>query len=280
MPLSRRDFLVAAAMLSVTSVWAAEDIFAELERQSGGRLGIAVLDTENGRRIEHRADERFAMCSTFKFLLVAAVFARIDAGKENPDRIISFGKDDIIINSPTTAQHLGGMSVFALLQAAIQLSDNAAANLLLASLGGPSGWTAFARSLGDSVSRLDRNELDLNFVGPGDLRDTTTPAAMLKNLHTVLLGNVLSAASRQKLEDWMATATTGLTRLRAGVPQSWKCADKSGTSYTARNDIAFLQPPGRAPILVCAYTNGIKLSDEKADAVLAQIGCIVANTVK
>jgi beta-lactamase class A len=280
MTLSRRDFLAAAALLSVTSAWAAEDLFAELEQQSGGRLGIAMLDTESGLRIEHRADERFAMCSTFKFLLATAVLARIDAGKENPDCIIPFGQSNIIINSPTTAQHLGGMSVSALLQAAIQLSDNAAANLLLASLGGPSGWTAFARAIGDSVSRLDRNELDLNFVGPGDLRDTTTPAAMLQDLHAILLGKVLSGASRQKLEDWMTTATTGLTRLRAGVPPSWKCADKSGTSYTARNDIALLRPPWRAPILVCAYTNNIKLSDEKANAVLAQIGRIVATSVK
>jgi beta-lactamase class A len=275
MTFSRRDLLVAVTLLPFTGALAADDLFGDVERRSGGRLGIAALDTETGRRLDHRANERFALCSTFKFLLSAAVFARIDAGLENPNRIIPFGQRDIVITSPITSQHIGGMSVFALLQATLQASDSTAANLLLASLGGPEAWTAFARMIGDRVSRLDRNEPDLNFVGAGDLRDTTTPAAMLNNLQSILLGQVLTDASRQKLEDWMVSATTGLKRLRAGIPKDWKVADRTGTSYTVRNDIALLRPPGRGPILVSVYTDGVTLPDWKADALIAQVGQII-----
>jgi beta-lactamase class A len=276
MTFSRRDLLVGVTLFPFASALAANDPFDDVERRGGGRLGIAALDTETGRRLSHRAEERFALCSTFKFLLSAAVFARIDAGLENPNRIIPFGQRDVIMTSPITSQHVGGMSVSTLLQAALQASDNTAANLLLASLGGPSAWTAFARKIGDRVSRLDRYELDLNFVGKGDLRDTTTPAAMLNSLQSILLGHVLTEASRQKLEDWMVTATTGLKRLRAGLPKDWVVADKSGTSYTARNDIALLRPPGRGPILASVYTDGLSLPDEKADALIAQVGQIIA----
>lgn len=275
MTFSRRDLLVGVTLFPFASALAADDLFSDVERRSDGRLGIAALDTQTGRRLSHRAKERFALCSTLKFLLSAAVFARIDAELENPNRIIPFGQRDIVITSPITSQHIGGMSVLALLQAALQASDNTAANLLLASLGGPEAWTAFARTIGDRMSRLDRYEPDLNFVGSGDLRDTTTPAAMLNDLQSILLGHVLTDASRQKLEDWMVSETTGLKRLRAGIPKDWRVADRTGTSYTVRNDIALLRPPGQGPILVSVYTDGVTLPDEKSDALIAQVGQII-----
>lgn len=253
---------------------------AALERQRGGRLGVAILDTGSGRRIGHRADERFLLCSTFKLLAVSAVLARVDRGVEQLDRRIVFGRDALLSYAPVTSHHVGapGMSVAELCRAAITLSDNTAANLLLASFGGPAAVTAYARSLGDPLTRLDRIEPELNVGAPGDIRDTTTPDAMLADLHTLLLGNVLSPVSRKRLTDWMCATTTGLTKLRAGVPADWRAGDKTGSgAHNETNDVAILWPPRRKPLLVTAYYAGSTADDATRNAVLAEVGRIAAS---
>jgi beta-lactamase class A len=278
MTITRRAVLAAAALPCLPAL-AAEDRLAELERQCGGRLGVAILDTGNGRRWEQRSAERFALCSTFKFLLAAAVLARIDAGTEQAGRRIAYGKSDLVAWSPETEKHIGGMTVADLLDAILLFSDNSAANLLLKSIGGPAGWTAFARSIGDETSRLDRWEPELNVLAPGDLRDTTTPAAMLENLRAVFLGKVLSQASLLQLETGMNASTTGAKRLQAGLPAAWRLAGKTGSGPRSRNDIALLRPPGRAPILACVYCMDAKLPDAGTDAIIAEIGRFIAASI-
>ena len=252
---------------------------ATLERRYGGRLGVAILDARSGRRINHRGEERFPMCSTFKWLAAALVLSRVDRGVERLDRRVVFGKDALVTHSPVTEQHVGkpGMTLAALCHAAITLSDNTAANLLLASFGGPAGLTAFARSLGDTRTRLDRIETALNEAIPGDPRDTTTPAMMLADMRVLLLGDALSAASRKQLIDWLVANKTGDERLRAGFPPDWRVGDKTGTSNNGiTNDVAIAWPPGRSPLLVAAYYDSRDASTEQRNAVLADVGRIVA----
>lgn len=276
--LTRRLVMAGAVALGTVPARAAEDVFAQLEAAHGGRLGVAVLDTGSGRMLRHRADERFAMCSTFKLLLGTAVLQRIAAGTEKSDRVVPFSANDLVTWSPVTAKHAGeGLSVETLIAAILQQSDNTAANLLLATIGGPSGWTAFARTLGDSISRLDRIETALNSAIPGDERDTTTPSAMLADIQKVLLGDVLLPASRQHLIDTLATSTTGIRRLRAGLPADWRVIDKTGTGGNgACNDIAIIYPPQRAPILACAYYTESTRPDTDREFVLADVGRVIA----
>ena len=266
---TRRWVLAAGAALPLAAYASDSDPFAELEARTGGRIGVAVLDTANGRRLAWRGGERFTMCSTFKFLAVAAVLKRIDAGLETGDRLVRYTQADILEYAPITKQHVAeGMTVSALCAAAISYSDNTAANLLLHSCGGPAGVTLFARQLGDPKTRLDRFEPQLN-VPDGD-KDTTTPDAMLRNLQAILLGNTLSEGSRKQLADLMIGNTTGAPMLRAGLPANWTIGDKTGHGSGAVNDIAIASPPGRAPILISIYTRG------GGDAVIAEIGRIIA----
>ncbi|XEG70892.1 class A beta-lactamase [Pseudomonas sp. abacavir_1] len=254
----------------------------QLERDSGGRLGVAVLDTGNGRRFGLREDERFPLCSTFKLLLAACVLARVDRGEEQLARRIVYSQADLVEYSPVSERHVGqpGMSVAELCEAAITLSDNGAANLLLASLGGPAGLTDWLRSTGDDISRLDRNEPTLNQALPGDPRDTSTPRAMVATLQRLLLGDILQPASRDQLNAWLAANKTGDKRIRAGLPTGWKVGDKTGTGERGTsNDVAILRPPGRAPILVAAYLTGSPASAEKREAVLAEVGRLAAGLV-
>jgi beta-lactamase class A len=250
---------------------------ALLERRHGGRLGVAILDTGSGRRVAHRAEERFLMCSTFKLLLVSAVLMRVDAGKEQPERRIVFGKDVLLGYAPTTKQHVGppGMTVAQLCEAAITLSDNTAANLLLKEIGGPQSVTAYARSLGDPLTRLDRTEPTLNL--PHDEWDTTSPEAMLSDMHKLLLGDALSDDSRKRLTDWLLACQTGKDSLRAGLPRAWREGDKTGSGNTATNDVAILWPPRRKPLLVTAYYDNANADTTARKIVLADVGRIVAS---
>jgi beta-lactamase class A len=254
---------------------------AALEREAGGRLGVAAINLQTGVRLLHRADERFAMCSTFKFLLAAAILAHIDRGRDTLDARIIVTSADLLSHSPAAEKHLGppGMTISALCDAIVTQSDNGAANLLLKRIGGPAALTAWLRTQGDSVTRLDRYELDLNKVAAGDERDTTTPAAMLADLRNIVLGNILSPASRQLVTGWLVANTTGNTRLRAGIPAGWRVGDKTGTGPTmnnAVNDLAIIWPPHRAPLLVAAYFSGSSAPDDRRERVLAQVGSVVA----
>lgn len=254
-----------------------------LERAHGGRLGVAILDVDSGRRVNHRGEQRFALCSTFKLLAAALVLARVDRGEERLDRRLAYDRDALVTYSPVTEQHVGaGMTLAELCQAAVTVSDNTAGNLLLASFGGPPALTAFARSLGDGATRLDRIEPELNDVPPGDERDTTTPAAMLVSLRALLVGDALSATSRTRLRDWLLASSTGGRRLRAGVPADWLVGDKTGTGERgATNDVGILLPPGRGPLLVAAYYDAPDdLAGPQRDAVIAEVGRIAAGLAK
>lgn len=272
---------IAAMPASAQPGWAGlPAAFAAIERREGGRLGVAVLDTGSGRRAEHRAAERFPMASTFKMLLAGAVLARIDAGQESPDRRIRFRRGDLVTYSPVTQGQAGGggMTVAAILEAMMVLSDNTAANLLLATLGGPEGMTAFLRRLGDGVTRLDRIETAMNEGRPGDPRDTTTPTAMLATMRALTLGEALSAASRARLVSLMEGNRVSGNLLRARLPQGWRVGDRSGAGGFNTRGVAGLVWPsgGRAPLLVTAYlTEGPQQTLAARDAVLAEVGATI-----
>ena len=268
--LTRRVLLAAATAFPLASD-AATNPFADLETRTGARIGVAALDIGSGRRLLWRSNERFLMCSTFKFLLVAAVLKRIDADLEDGERIIHYGQTDVLEYAPVTKLHVAeGMSVLSLCDAAIRYSDNTAGNLLLAALGGPSAVTNFARRLGDPITRLDRIEPALNLAD--GVHDTTTPESMLRHLDQILLGDVLSVNSRKFLTAWLYVDTRGDAMLRAGLPEHWLVGDKTGRSLAgAVNDIAIAIPPYRAPILIAAYT----AANTTGDSVLAEIGRLV-----
>lgn len=282
--LFRRAFLgggaAAAALLAAPAAWAEpqrnrNEVLVELEKKSGGRLGVAILDTESGERAGRRVDERFPMCSTFKLLLAAAVLARVDANAERLDRRIDFGERDLLEHAPVARARVkeGALSIAELCDAAITMSDNTAANLLLQAIGGPAALTAYVRTLGDTATRLDRNEPMLNEALPGDARDTTTPAAMLGCVEALLVGGALAPASRERLTAWLVANKTGDQRLRAGVPKSWRVGDKTGTGERGTtNDVGILWPPSRKPLLIAAYITDSSAPLAARNAVLAGVG--------
>lgn len=293
MSITRRN-LIGASLLAVPALWSLNVLAADsgtspelsierqlvaLERRHGGRLGVAILDTGTQRLISHRGDERFAMCSTFKALTAAHVLARVDRKEEDLSRVIVYGQDQLVPYSPVTEKHTGegGLSVGSICEAAVTLSDNTAANLLLDSFGGPKGLTAWLRTIGDQTTRLDRREPELNENRPGDLQDTTTPIAMLHSLRTLVIGDVLSGASKVQLSAWLVSNKTGDQKLRAGLPKGWRVGDKTGSgSNNASNDVAIIWPTGRPPLIVTVYYSESKASSEQINSLMSEVGRLVA----
>jgi beta-lactamase class A len=271
----------AAAPSTEERLDAANKHLAWIEEREGGRLGAAVINTENGWTFEHRADERFPMCSTFKLLAAAAALKRVGDGTERLDRFVAYGPRDLLEYAPIAKTRLasGGMTLADLCAAAIDWSDNTAANLVLAAIGGPAGFTQFVHSLGDSVTRLDRTEPDLNTATPGDERDTTSPRAMAEDMRQVLLGDLLSEASRRQLEAWLIDDKVGDKRLRAGLPLDWRIGDKTGSGdHGTANTIAIIRPPERAPIIATVYYTESSAPTEVRNAIHREIGALIAET--
>jgi len=240
---------------------------ADLERRFDARVGVFAIDTGTGTTVAHRADERFAMCSTHKALVAGAITLRGDL-----DRRITYTWAELVPYSPVTGTNVtAGMTLGQLCDAAVRHSDNTAANLLVRELGGPAAVTAFARTLGDDVTRLGRTEPDLNEATPGDPRDTTTPRAIAADLRAMALGPALPEAGRAALTGWLVGATTGAGRIRAGVPGGWTVGDKTGSGgYGTANDIAVLWPPTGAPVVLAVLSSRPTQDATSDPALLAQ----------
>ena len=279
--MNRRDILCSTLALLASPALAQEPPIAALkdyETESGGRVGLWVENVRTGETIAWRAHERFVMCSTFKASLAACVLASADRGRIRLDELLSYGPDDLMQYAPVARQNLkkGAMSVADMCAAAVELSDNTCANVLLARVGGPSVLTAFWRSIGDSISRLDHNEPELNRSPPGDPHDSTSPAAMAGNLRSFILGKVLSSGSRQRLTGWMLGSKTGNNRLRAGLPKDWRIGDKTGNNgKDAFGDIAVTWSTRAEPVLICAYTQGGSPTASQVETVFTGIGRLV-----
>lgn len=290
--LSRRKLLFASlaapfVLRSGSPRASATDTLGEIERHIGGRLGVSVGVSNGPPLLGHRANERFPMCSTFKVLAAAALMAKVDAGTESLERTLPYGEHDLLKYAPVTRKALeaaggtGRISVADACAAAVEWSDNTAANLMLGALGGPPALTAWLRSIGDDTTRLDRTEPDLNTAIPDDPRDTTTPDAMRATLERILVGPVLSPPTRAHLDGWMVAGQTGSRRLRAGLPPDWTVGDKTGSGDNGTfNDVAILRTHGQAPILAAVYLTGGTAPPADVDAAYAEIGRMIAETVR
>jgi beta-lactamase class A len=255
--------------------------FAKLEATYGGRLGVFALNTANGAQVSYRASERFPFCSTFKVILAGAILKQSEQNSGLLQRRIKYTQKEVVHYSPISSKHVDdGMTIEALCRAALQYSDNTAANMLIAQVGGPAGVTAFAQSIGVTEFRLDRFETELNTAIPGDLRDTATPEAMAHALQILTLGDALPAPLREQLQSWMRGNTTGAHRIAAGVPSGWQVGDKTGTGdYGTANDLAIIWPPTRKPLLLAVYHTQRDPNAKPSDDVIVEATRIVVSAL-
>lgn len=287
-PLSRRTVLRAglavplaasAGLLATGGAGAAgsgpDPAVRELERAHDVTLGVSATNLATGARLAHRSGDRFPILSVFKSIAAAAVLRDLDESRL--EHRVWYPPADIVLNSAITAEHVDtGMTVAELCDAAIRFSDNAAGNLLLRELGGPRGLTAFARSIGDDATRLDRWEIELNSAEPGDVRDTSTPAALARTFAGLLVGDLLRPRDRRRLRDWMLANTTSGPRFRDALPDGWRLADKTGAGdYGTNNDAGVAWNPAGQPIVIVAMSRRDERDAPRVDAALADVARLV-----
>ena len=297
MTVSRRTFLAGSLALGASACIPLDQSplgrlntqLRIIEAAAGGTLGAEIFDTQTGESIGINSAMRFGHCSSFKLSLAAMILARDAEGTASAEQRLAWTRADLLSVSPFTAERVDqGASLRELAEAAQKFSDNTAANLLLRHLGGPAQLTAFWRGLGDTVSRLDRYEPELNNVPAGELRDTTTPQAMARTVARMLYGDALPQSVQTTLRQWMMDTQTGLRRVRAGLPRLWRAGDKTGTSTwpgmgSLYVDIGFAEPAGSAPVTFAAYYRAKDTHDAvdpASERVLAQVGATLADFVR
>ncbi|WP_164157427.1 class A beta-lactamase [Sandarakinorhabdus rubra] len=286
--ITRRTLVASLPLVTAVPALAARDRFAPLrraiagiERSAGGPIGVALIDTGNGARFSHRADQRFPLCSTFKLLLAARLLDGARRGQWRMDERLPVRREDMLFNAPFTEKRIGGSaSLTEMAEAMVVQSDNPAANLALARVGGPAALTIWLREIGDTVTRLDRNEPEMNNEVPGDPRDTTTPSAMLATCRRLVAGPLLPAPARAQLLGWMAASRTADTMFRAALPPGWREANKTGAgSWHARNIVSIITPPGRQPIWVAAYLFAAKAELEERNRQFVPLGRAIVESL-
>jgi beta-lactamase class A len=254
--------------------------FSGLETQFDARLGVYAIDTGSGRMVEHRADERFAFCSTFKALASAALLDQLEPA--DLDRRVTYTSADLEPNSPVSEKHVAdGLTLREAMDAAIRYSDNTAANLILDELGGPAGFEQDLRAIGDEVTEAERYEIELSSAVPGEVRDTTSPRASATNLRKYVLSDELTEDDRALLTDWLKNNLTGDETIRAGVPAGWVVGDKTGTGdYGTRNDIAVLWPPDGDPIVLAVMSSKSEKDAPRDNRLIAEATKIAVAALK
>jgi beta-lactamase class A len=257
---------------------------AALEKRHNARVGLYAADLGSGRAASYNDGQLFAVCSTFKGYAAARVLQMFQAGQVRLDDQVFVDPTALVPNSPRTSPNAGrSMSLAELCAAAVQVSDNTAGNLLLHTIGGPQAITAFARSIGDDATRLDRWETELNSAIPGDPRDTSTPRAIgtgYRNLLEGLESTALGEASRRRLQDWMRANET--SSMRAGLPPGWTTADKTGNGdYGSTNDVGIAYGPNGKRLLLSLMTRSAA-DNPKADndrPLIGELTTLVVSTL-
>ncbi|MGI9280766.1 MAG: class A beta-lactamase [Endozoicomonas sp.] len=268
--------LAASAALASDYQPVEEKVIA-LEKRLDARIGVSIYEVSTKKGWSYKGNQRFPLMSTFKTLACAKLMNDADNNKLSLNSATTVTKEMLVTYSPVTAKQVGkNISLEKACEATMLTSDNTAANIVLEHIGGPSELTNFLRSTGDSVSRLDRIETKLNEGKPGDLRDTTTPEAIVQTLNQLVFGNVLSEPSKNQLKQWMIENQVADGLLRSVLPDGWSIADRTGAGgYGSRGIAAIVWPEYKPPFIVSIYITETDSSFDARNSAIAEIGELI-----
>lgn len=250
----------------------AREAIEGLESEYGARVGVSIVDTDGSPVFEYRADERFGFASTIKAFAAAALLDSTD--EADREELVRWTREDVEAagHAPATERALGtGLTLDELAEAAVRESDNAATNLVIERLGGPQGMRDALRRQGDEVTQPEAYEPELNDVVDGDPSNTSTANAFAENLSRIENGEWLGEADRAQWFEWMSGNATGDTLIRAGVPEDWAVADKSGAAGGMRNDVAVVEAPDGEPFVLVILTEKNDPEENYEDALVADV---------
>ena len=217
-----------------------EQRLAAMAAENPGDYGIAALDLSTGQTISLNGHEAFPMASTMKIAVAAAYLAQVDLGQRSLD------------------DRIAGATALSLMDAMITRSDNRATDLLISMLGGPATVDSWLRTHGLTDIRVDRTIAQLLSARRDlwDVRDSSTPTAMVGLLRVIDGDTALKPASRAMLLDMMSRCRTGSNRIRGLLPSTAKVENKTGTLSGYTGDVGYLTLPGGRRVAVAFFARG------------------------
>jgi len=306
--------------LSVSIAAAATDpSLARLEQQieyvshtTDAVVGVDAVHIESGRTASLHAADPFPMASAFKLPVAIQILSMVDDGKLTLDQMVPLAAPDLHPGSGKLSElffHPGvSLSVANLLELAIVISDNTAADVLLRQAGGPAAVSAKMRALGVPNIRVDRSTAVLISDWQGaknlppesewnrelwdklydavperehmrarrtetaDPRDSATPSDMTKLLVKLWRRDALSANSTQLLLGMMERCETGKSRIKGLLPQGTDVAHKTGSLGGVANDIGYITLPGDGGhIAISVFTKASSRPEDASEKAIAEI---------
>ena len=217
-----------------------EQRLSAMAGENPGEYGIAAMDLATGRTISFNGSRSFPMASTMKIAVAAAYLSDVDAGRRSLE------------------ERIGNASARSLMDAMITRSDNRATDLLISALGGPASVDQWMHRHGLTGIRVDRTIAQLLGARRDlrDVRDSSTPTAMLGLLRLIDNGRALSPANRSLLLDMMHRCRTGSNRIRGILPAGARVENKTGTLSGYTGDVGYLTSPAGRRIAVAFFARG------------------------
>jgi len=213
---------------------------ASLAAASPGDVGVAAVDLKSGELVTINGDTPFPMASTVKIAIAANYLAQVEHGRRSLDDTIR------------------GRSAARLMEAMLIHSDNYATDVLLRDLGGPQTVQAWLTQNGVTGLRIDRNIAQLLSARRDlrDIRDSSTPQAMVDLLQRIDSGRMLRPSSRSYLLGLMGRCVTGRNRIRGLLPAGTPVENKTGTLSGLSTDVGFITLPDGRRIAVAFFARG------------------------
>ena len=261
----------SALFFMMSNVTVSANEFDKIEKDNNTTVGVYGINTENGKKVQHNANERFAFASTFK--AIASGVLLNNYSEKDLNKKITINEADIVEYSPVTENYIGKqMTLKDLIKASMLQSDNTANNKIMEELGGVKAFKHELKQLGDNISNPQRLEPELNLYDPNSTADTTTPRAAAQTLNTILTSDQINDGNLDLLKQVMIENETGDSLIKAGVPDNYIVGDKSGQglTYATRNDLAFIYPDKhKKPIILAIYTKQDDKDGQPDDKVIA-----------
>lgn len=254
---------------------------AELASRSDGRIGVAAIHLETGRRAAFNGDRRFPMASVYKLPIAIAALQRVDTGTVSLADSVNVTPEEFVGGRAVLAREAGGgvitVTVERLLELAVRESDNTASDAILRLAGGPAAVTARLREMGIEEMDVNRSEAKI-FAGAGggpvdslDLRDTATPEATARLLAHLHEGAGLSTGSRELLLRLLREATYGAGRIGGLLPPGTPVAHKTGTMRGQTNDVGIVRLPDGTHLALAIYVTSSRRSLAEQERTIAEI---------
>lgn len=290
-----------------------------------GRIGVCAEDVLKFS-VCSNGNQRFSMQSVVKLIVAAAAMDMVDRKAWRLDEPVTVRRENLSLYVQPIAKRVAAKgevrtTIGELIRDAVVASDSAATDILIERMGGPQAIQSFLtrHGLAESV-RVDRNERDLQTEIAGltwkpeyvdahvlelaekrvpevqrerafraylkEERDTATPRGMTSFLAKLAAGELLSQASSAHLLGIMRRTATFPDRLRAGTPEGWTIAHKTGTGPTLNglnsvtNDVGVLTAPSGGWVAISVFVAESRRPSKERAAVIARAAQVIAGGLR